>query len=238
MDAQLRLIEPSNVNRSVRRPPGRATNADLRPREYLTPDEVEKLRRPPGAAATVTATRRLSSLPFGTACGPPRFATSNGRKSNSVAPLRCMYAGPRMASRAFILSVATNCAPCASYTGSFPTAPLCSPPSAAARSRRTLSIGLSSASASGPAFLPGALPHAAPRLRLCAGECGPRHARNSGLAWASLNSAYRALHRANADAVQRFLALKSVVLARGAVSFVPATHFQTWPLTGHFAETA
>ena len=40
MPAQLRVIEPSNVNRSV---PGRPTNAELRPREYLTPDEIEKL---------------------------------------------------------------------------------------------------------------------------------------------------------------------------------------------------
>ncbi len=40
MPAQLRVIEPSNVNRSV---PSRPTNADLRQREYLTPDEVEKL---------------------------------------------------------------------------------------------------------------------------------------------------------------------------------------------------
>ena len=31
--------------------------------------------------------------------------------------------------------------------------------------------------------------------------------------------------------------VKSVVLARDAVSLAP-THFQTWPLTGHFAEAA
>ena len=37
-----------------------------------------------------------------------------------------------MASRRRILSVATNCAPCASFSGSIPTAPLCSPLSAAA----------------------------------------------------------------------------------------------------------
>ncbi len=40
MPAQLRVIEPSNVNRSV---PGRPTNAELRPREYLTPAEIDKL---------------------------------------------------------------------------------------------------------------------------------------------------------------------------------------------------
>jgi len=40
MSAQLRVIEPRNVNRSV---PGRPTNAELRPREYLTPAEIDKL---------------------------------------------------------------------------------------------------------------------------------------------------------------------------------------------------
>ena len=43
MSARLRLIEPSNNIRSVA--PGRATNAELRAREYLTPAEVEKLAK-------------------------------------------------------------------------------------------------------------------------------------------------------------------------------------------------
>jgi integrase len=40
MSAQLRLVTPSNENRSV---PVRPANAELRTREYLTPAEVEKL---------------------------------------------------------------------------------------------------------------------------------------------------------------------------------------------------
>ena len=40
MTAQLRLVTPSNENRSV---PTRPANAKLRSREYLTPTEVEKL---------------------------------------------------------------------------------------------------------------------------------------------------------------------------------------------------
>ena len=39
MSAQLRLVKPSNQNRSV---PVRPANADLRTREYLTVKEVEK----------------------------------------------------------------------------------------------------------------------------------------------------------------------------------------------------
>jgi len=46
MTAHLQLIKPNNENRSVRvrhRIPTRPSNRDLRPREYLTPSEVEKL---------------------------------------------------------------------------------------------------------------------------------------------------------------------------------------------------
>ena len=42
MNAQLRLVNPSNVFRSV---PVRPANAELRTREYLTPAEVEKLTK-------------------------------------------------------------------------------------------------------------------------------------------------------------------------------------------------
>src|ERR1700734_4453066 len=42
MNAQLRLVTPSNENRSV---PTRPANAELRTREYLTPAEVEKLAK-------------------------------------------------------------------------------------------------------------------------------------------------------------------------------------------------
>ena len=42
MSAQLRLVEPNNIFRSVL---GRPQNAALRSREYLTPQEVEKLMR-------------------------------------------------------------------------------------------------------------------------------------------------------------------------------------------------
>ena len=41
MIANLKFVEPCNVNRQVA--PGRAANADMRPREYLTLAEIEKL---------------------------------------------------------------------------------------------------------------------------------------------------------------------------------------------------
>jgi len=47
MTAQLQLVRPNNENRSVRAKrraiPTRPSNRDLRPREYLTPSEIEKL---------------------------------------------------------------------------------------------------------------------------------------------------------------------------------------------------
>jgi integrase len=48
MTAHLQLVRPGNENRSVRtrrRTPTRPRNRDLRPREYLTPSEVETLIR-------------------------------------------------------------------------------------------------------------------------------------------------------------------------------------------------
>ena len=46
MTAHLQLVQPNNLNRSVRarrRTPTRPSNGELRPREYLTPSEVETL---------------------------------------------------------------------------------------------------------------------------------------------------------------------------------------------------
>jgi integrase len=40
MIAHLKLLKPRHVNRTV---PERPANAELRPREYLTPAEIEKL---------------------------------------------------------------------------------------------------------------------------------------------------------------------------------------------------
>lgn len=46
MPAQLRVLEPSILNRSVTPgAPGRPSNASLRPREYLTEAEIEQLMK-------------------------------------------------------------------------------------------------------------------------------------------------------------------------------------------------
>jgi integrase len=45
---QLKLIAPTTVNGTVRKPPRRRPNADLRPREYLTAAEVDRLMKAAG----------------------------------------------------------------------------------------------------------------------------------------------------------------------------------------------
>src|SRR5262249_61485594 len=55
--------------------------------------------------------------------------------------------------------------------------------------------------------LPDLSAHAAPRLRLCPGQCRPRHAGAAGLARAQEHSAHRALYRAGAESVQGLLAI-------------------------------
>jgi hypothetical protein len=79
----------------------RATNAELRPREYLVPAEVEKLPRPLGMVVMVTATPLLI-LPFG-------IVIWNGQKSSSVARRHCMCGVPRTGRRVFTCSAVTSC---------------------------------------------------------------------------------------------------------------------------------
>jgi hypothetical protein len=53
MVPNLRVVAPNHIYRKV---PTRRPNAEMRTREYLTPDEVEKL--PPSWGATATGTLR------------------------------------------------------------------------------------------------------------------------------------------------------------------------------------
>ena len=64
---------PNIVNRTVT--PRRPKNADVRPREYLTAKEVERLEEAVRRTrATVTGTLPPSSSPIATACAPASFA--------------------------------------------------------------------------------------------------------------------------------------------------------------------
>ena len=83
----LRVVEPNNIFRKV---PTRRPNAEMRTREYLTPDEVEKLI----AAAKLgrhghrDATLILVAFRHGLR-KPSKSPTWNGRMSNGVAIRRC-----------------------------------------------------------------------------------------------------------------------------------------------------
>ena len=147
MNTHLRLVEPSNVNRSV---PVRPANAELRSREYLTEAEVEKLIKAArdgryghrdatliliafrhGLRATEICDLEWSQVEFGRSASLHVRRAKNGKPS--VHPLR----GDEI--RAL-----------RELRRQFPDSPMSSRQSATARSPPTPSIGLSSASASAP----------------------------------------------------------------------------------------
>jgi hypothetical protein len=114
MTAHLRVVEPCNENRSVA--PGRQSNADLRPREYLTVAEVERLIKAAKDSrhGHRDATMILMTWTFGMACGRSRFAASNGLRSNLAAMPRCTSVERRTASRPFTPFGGMSCGHCAS----------------------------------------------------------------------------------------------------------------------------
>ncbi|MGA8323539.1 MAG: tyrosine-type recombinase/integrase, partial [Xanthobacteraceae bacterium] len=142
MIAHLRVVEPRNENRTV---PVRPSNDDLRPREYLTPGEVETLIKAArdgryghrdatlilvayrhGLRAIEICDLEWSQVEFG------RNATLHVRRAKNGKPAAHPIRGDEL--RALHkLKAETD------------TAPTSSPPNAAARFRQTPSIGLSSA---------------------------------------------------------------------------------------------
>ena len=105
MSALVRLIGPSNENRSV---PIRPTNAELRSREYLTEAEVEKLIKAARVGRYGHRDATLILTAFRQVSGRPRYVIWNGRRSNSANRLRCMSGASRMASHPFTRSAATS----------------------------------------------------------------------------------------------------------------------------------
>jgi integrase len=86
-------------------------------------------------------------------------------------------------------------------------------------------------------------PHAAPCLRLCARQQGPRHTSAAGLPRPSQHSAHSSLHGAIADALQEFLegvsARNRYIIAEGQAhrqTRTPLTHAQ--PATGRWTTAA
>jgi len=212
--SHLYLVTPSNENRSVTNQPARSgpvrrANADLRPREYLTKAEVEKLikaaRNGQGRYGDRDATLILiafrhglraieicdlewAQVEFGRSPSLHVRRAKNGKPSihplrgDEVRALRKLH---RKTTSNFVFETERD--------GPFT-------PDAVNRLIKRIGERASFG------FTVYAHSYAAPRLRVRTGECGARYARYSGLAWASVNSAYRALYRADADAVQGFLA--------------------------------
>ena len=139
MTARLRVVEPSHVIRSV---PVRPANSELRPREYLTPAEVEKLLKAArtGRYAHRDATLILIAYRHGLraieACDLEWSQVEFGRAA------RCMSDAPRTASHRRIRCEATRSGRSGSYADKSQIAPSCSLRNAAGRSRRMPSIAL------------------------------------------------------------------------------------------------
>ena len=105
MSAHLRLVAPSNENRSV---PTRPANSELRQREYVTAAEVEKLMKAAKDGRYGHRDATLILIAFRHGFGLRRYATSNGLRSSSAAPHRCMFGAQRTANRACTLCAATR----------------------------------------------------------------------------------------------------------------------------------
>src|SRR5262249_48964908 len=105
MTAHLQLVSPNNISRSVRTrrsTPTRPTNRALRPREYLTPSEVETLIRTArkgrhghrdaililvvyrhGLRAVEVCDLEWSQVEFDRAATPNEHRSPDGRRANS-----------------------------------------------------------------------------------------------------------------------------------------------------------
>ena len=172
MSAQLRLVKPSNQNRSV---PVRPPNAELRTREYLTAKEVDKLMATArnsaryghrdatiilmafrhGLRASEICDLEWSQVEFGRTPtlhvrrvknGKPAAHPIRGDELRALRELHRQYPELRVRVR--------DRARRSVHPGRR------EPPCEADRRARRLR-------------LQGPLPHAPPRLRLCAGECRP-----------------------------------------------------------------
>ena len=142
MTAHLQLVGPSNENRSVRarrQTPTRPRNRDLRPREYLTPSEVETLIRTARKGRHGHRDATLILVAYRHGLRAIEICDLEWSQVELIAPPRCTFAGLRMANRLPIRSAVTSCARSESCSAT-PAEAMSSKPSEAPRSLRTPSI--------------------------------------------------------------------------------------------------
>ena len=220
MNAQLRLVTPSNENRSV---PVRSANAELRTREYLTEAEVEKLMKEArqgryghrdatviliafrhGLRAVEICDLEWSQVEFGRSASLHVRRVKNGKPS--VHPLR----GDELRA----LRELRRQYPDSGFVFATERA---GPFTSDAVNRHIKRLG----ERAGFRFLVHCHMLQA-CLRLRTGERRTRYQGNPGLAWPSIDTAYRALYGISADAVQGFLALMQncSMISRGACGCV------------------
>ena len=199
-NSNLRVVTPITENRTVT--PQRAPNAELRTREHLTADEVEKLIE----AAKANRYGYRDALMV-------LLAYRHGLRAAEVVDLRwgagrlqnrdpAHPAGPRTAPRPPILSAGVRCASSVAISGKARNPRLCLSQSAAHRYRRRLLPHDRAGSHRGRSGHQGARSHAAPRLRLQARQRRPRHACDPGVSRTSQYPEYDTIYRLGAAAVQ------------------------------------
>jgi hypothetical protein len=219
---RLRLVAPTTENRTVT--PRRPKNRDVRTREHLTIDEVERLIEAAknnryghrdalmvllafrhGLRAGEVVDLRWDQIDF-------KAATLHVRRLKKRHPQRPSSDGPRAAGPAAPSARERKIAVCVRL-----------------RARRaTLCAGFLSHGRTGSGFCEAgnqdACAHASARLRLQAGQRRPRHPCIAGLPRTSKHSEYDAVHCASPRSIQKLLER----LAAG--DFKEAPHAATWSI--------
>jgi integrase len=114
MAPNLRVVEPNNIFRKV---PTRRPNAQMRTREYLTPDEVEKLIAATQLGRHGHRDARLILVPFGHGLRAVEIADLEWSRVEWGRNPALHVRRQRTVSPQFTLSGVTNCACCASCSG-------------------------------------------------------------------------------------------------------------------------
>ena len=229
--SHLKLVTPASVKRTVT--PKRLPNCKLRTREYLTEAEIERLMAAAKRTAGATGTLLWSLWPIGTGIrvSGPSLGSGGVRNGHPARPQgqaghSKRASGPR--------GRATRAATAPTRPGTQVTLRIHFGAGVTLQHRWLRPHG-GAGRGRGQAGVQSASTHAQARLWLCAGQQGARHPRSASLSGASQHSAYGALHRIVAHAVQGFLA---ELIGASPASFSLAGSRRMSALTGNRHQSA
>jgi integrase len=133
-NSNLRVVTPITENRTVT--PLRAPNAELRTREHLTADEVEKLIEAAKANRYGYRDALMVLLAYRHGLRAAEVVDVRCGSRSTSKPRPCTSGGPRTAPRPPILSAGVRCASSVAISGKARNPRLCLSQSAAHRYRR------------------------------------------------------------------------------------------------------